>query len=1705
MRDDPNCDWDYGYEECNPSWGGGVCENIFNPDPCRNTAGCKWDDPQWRCVEGSIVNCSAQNTSAMCTLYGECKWNSTNCVLSDCASNCSACNESNACMKSPRDCWWDFGMTQCNPYMDPTCENGACDMCQTVEDCYNNTLHPMNQFCGWWENLSVAPISAGSGISSIEDLLQSSSEPHCRMNTTCEQDCFRCQTQVDCLASNEIAFANRPGACGWDPQAWQPCYPQGFDCSTIDNQSQCDPNPDCNWNDGTQECENVGHTGGGPCDTNCTFCGDQWSCGSSPMGCGWDPQGSPPCVQSKCFTLGCTHCNGHDDCMKADGKYRNEGADGCTWWSVYHPGNDTTTESCKNRDCGTDCTLCYNELGCSSSGVGCEWDNPGQRCNFEMGGNVACNTDCASCTIDGDCWGSFAGCKWDWNQGQVVDVVLQDDEFTPNAVTISRYDSIKFINNDSVDHTATVLEQDLVPPDFFDLTLVPGESYIRDFYYEHNFTIYCSIHGIDVMNMTLVVEERNGSLCSPNDCKQDCGACHDPGSCDKSYAGCFWDMAYGNCVGQGWGMTCTDDCWSCDTQLKCNASNATMWTPQGQMSGCQWVFDFMDGVSACRPMGMEFNCDAMCEQCNETQCENATPYMLPPESSGCKWFPYEMTPKNTQGACHPEGSGGTGSGCPQWDHTSKVECESHTGCKWFSVDQICDPDFSQMTCNERCDLCNKTDCEQASQRCVWDLGYDATVDTPDDFCRDDYGGGFKYGGDCNGNCFDCFDNQSCTQSSSDCRWVKDVMSPMGYHCDPADMPICEEECFQCFSQEDCLASNNSLKAFKSTDYCVWVDDPNFKYCKPNITMEICFAPGDEDNNGLEGCKDPDCSMDPFCGQGMDKDCWIWDEMSGGNQEICECGENGTLEQDGMCTEASQPSNGTGCAWHLVSKPPFFNETEGLCDPKFEDMVFTGMGEEEPIFILHDPCFADEPQWVNVEKNVLENKSWLDICDIGIRDMPDTTAFIMNLRDVDDLALCNFLYENSQNESGKYYFLLDIDDNVSSGCNINVNIAEYDRNPANFNFSENGFEYRLDYIVNATGGSVVETRTVYQCVNGSWGVVQATISGKKDMACKHESIYFGISKADLGNPTNNMHIVAFTAELSGGFGSPLVSMDRAYHAYYTPNTIDFTPPDCANNPTACGSGYDPNNGVMTFENCFPGTGDEDKDGKINCEDEDCLTSIFCSNGTTYNASTDKNAPKITSSKVETEQTMAVIKWTTDEPATGVVQFYGRNASCEQSVQNVSQYNDVFFSNDDYTSTHVVPLDAGNPDPGYALNTALTPNTTYYYKLRSCDQAELFSNSTNSSSSNCAVSKCLNFTTKVPCEGITNQTVCVQQGICKWNVTLTPSCFKQIEFGFEWQSGTEDPTDPLGGVTFEMTIGNETTNISAGTKAKTNETGCNVTLKFKNQMTTLFGNKAPWTIEMQRCCVPKQTINLTSALQVANATNESLFVGMNSGVWQQIAQIMGCKKVYLHLPGFHQDCTNITITHCNESGQDCTDVSLDNASMVFCNGSVSKWELPGSDPTLFSTYTNEYGVDAYAPRILSGPTAEARGTTVGITTYSNEECNITVKYRDCDMSYYNSTYNEFLGYGLCAQFPENITQQGLTAINATLAQLHTTYLTNLTEDTLYYYYVVATDQSNNQRTLNNQEVYYSVLSGGSELLEQETLIIGWNLISLPLIAV
>ena len=1569
--------------------------------------------------------CGAITNSLVCIANQSCEWINNMCVMRI-QNPCINFTTQDLCNQNPDTCFWDSTKGECKP-------GGGGQVNCTLYSNTSDTQCMMNMQCQWNSTSNVCSLSPCASNCSVCD------QGHCPNNPlgcwwdfgmsvckpggggpgmpTCDTgDCFMCLNESDCntLPKPENNF------CAWMLDPGMNTYRCQMNTTCAQDCFRCKNPTECL---ASNETLFANHTGA------CSWDTTQLSCYPAGMGPGG---GGSPCQNN------CTLCGDQFACYGSPAKCKwNESSpikcttspcstncstcgnsNDCQWSPlscVWNPINIT----CGGRSCDNDCTSCGSQTACNTRTPICEWSTSG-LCNYNLsssfGNQLACNSNCTLCSSDSICWGSQIGCEWDYGQVQFP--------------------------------------------------------------------------------------------CRKSNCNLDCRQCSGSTNCQLSKfpGGCHWDAQfgidnrtgqyYGECVANGYGQSCNDDCFMCSGSDQCNASANLKFGGQG----CNFEVDPVTNWSKCVPRGFVMDCEHVCEACNQTQCL-ARNVSSGPGTPSCEW-------KSSENKCRPQGYVNFGGGggffpCPSLDFTDRATCEVHSDCRWESSMSKCLIKESVLGCSGMCSMCiNQTQC-QGNPKCVWDTPPGQTG-----FCRENFeGGGFFYGGNCQGNCFDCHTSTDCNSSSapSGCRWVTDSFG--GTHCDMANMMTCEEECFACMMQAECLASNNSRGYSKAygictnltnladcnaeQPYCNWTGsacvsrvpnacewNPTYMYCKPaNFTQEICFAPGDEDGNGLEGCADhAACDDDPFCKfsptggggegpMGTGVPCFQWDQQNGGSQSICENYTNGTA---------------TGCVWKIVMKPPFMNETMGVCEPKFNDFVFQGMQEGPPNMIFHDFCKRDlnDPE-VNVS-------DWADICDIGIKDMENTVGFVMQLYSIQDLALCNSVFSNSNNRGGRYYFFLDTDANASSGCHIDVNITETDRPEANFVFGEGGLEYKLEYIVsyNPTTGNVTETRTAYRCINGttgSWGILQATITGKKDEACMHQGIYLGILKSDINNPTGKIRIIALTSNASSDVYDNSTQVyypvDRAGPAWYKPGTIDFHPPDCINNPTACGSGFDVGGGFMRFEDCMPGSGDEDFDGQLNCGDSDCFNDMRCAGNTTYVPENDTEAPTVTSSNVDVHSDFAMVFWTTNELATGIVSFYGTNGTCQSNPQNISQPYDSFFPQSRYTPFHGVPLDPRNPR--ISDRVTLSQSTTYYYKTISCDQARV--NVSGTIQPNCGVSACLNFTTTQDCNSITNQTVCQLSSVCRWDNTTTPArCKPGFVFAFNFIPPTTNPRDPLGGLNIMIDRGNGFEVFNPNDVAYIN-CSTNSTLRFTNPNTTINNVTLPWSIDLIGCEVcTAASINLTSTLFAGNNTNGTLYLGLDSQRWYQLAQSFSCDNVYLNLPGVNLSCDSIGLSKCGNNGTSCAGVSGDNATMISCNSTLnmSVWKLPASSG-IFSTYTLS-GSDL-SPPVITSISVSTTNVSATVTWTTNENSNSTVNYgmdvSNLDLYAYNQT-------------------------GTNMSTSHMVVITGLTVNTTYYYSLISSDASGNTRTDTNSGSYYHFMPSTSTI-ELISLISGWNLISLPLV--
>lgn len=305
--------------------------------------------------------------------------------------------------------------------------------------------------------------------------------------------------------------------------------------------------------------------------------------------------------------------------------------------------------------------------------------------------------------------------------------------------------------------------------------------------------------------------------------------------------------------------------------------------------------------------------------------------------------------------------------CPFYDGKGEAACINESKqqyglfCKWENFGGgYCDPDFASMpqTCDYFCGYCNVTNCNSFSSNrgsCKWE----------NNFCKEQF---FDPGFDCSQNCFACINKDNCFNNGpkegmgSACGWIDEFGSPNGGFCDKKEMIAkkdCNQTCFACMGTDQCYNSaancswinneydwNNTAKGNYSLPYTGFIG-----CVKTSNHSEICFMPGDEDNNGVSDCMDSSCADDPYCGYGaggssgggggggMNSNCFQWD----GNETGCN-------------------ANNATCFYHMVGFGAF---QEGLCDPIFMQQMQGNMQMDVP------------PTMIGVDGINDTNKSWPD--------------------------------------------------------------------------------------------------------------------------------------------------------------------------------------------------------------------------------------------------------------------------------------------------------------------------------------------------------------------------------------------------------------------------------------------------------------------------------------------------------------------------------------------------------------------------------------------------------------------------------------------------------------------------------------------------------------------------------------------------------
>ncbi|MBI4738396.1 hypothetical protein HY772_02330 [Candidatus Woesearchaeota archaeon] len=849
----------------------------------------------------------------------------------------------------------------------------------------------------------------------------------------------------------------------------------------------------------------------------------------------------------------------------------------------------------------------------------------------------------------------------------------------------------------------------------------------------------------------------------------------------------------------------------------------------------------------------------------EAQCTNLTTlYYMP-----CEWESAKSRCSVVNSAIYGGGMGGdifdinTQASCQAAGGTWKSDTYSYTNeygqTKTDSFDwcEFAFGNFGKETCADSCWACEQNGTEAwptlaAAQLACSNssVGYckfypDSYAPNTFGYCDPDMGvsfGGFK---DCSTNCFGCFKNQTCAASANNCTWMSD---PFGSNTDGvgsfnasedgvcmsstlANKTNCATNCFACVSNATCDASA------ANGSQCTW--NTNFNYCSSNGTVEVCFLPGDEDNDGSYDCADTDCEENMACGFGFEGGGFSAAGLGAIDSYLC-------TRHDNNLTECNA-QNGTGfplnttsvCFYHPNPGQMASYPIVGWCDPISDKNSQGDMDFDAPPVMLGFDASGDV------------NDPWLDVVGFGIHDSSETLDVGMAVKDMTNLVGCNKVHANSTNMSGKYYRYIDVDGNTTNNC------------ASEFNASLTGFEYKFVHEQNGSNHSnqlyynetINDKKFAYKCSSGTWVPFAAQLNTPVDgcfapPGAMQEGIggvdILVIKKNDLGNPKVPLRIYVLTVN------STNASIDSAGPSYYTPGSIDAKFEDCSATGTDNdGDGLDAENdpdcqkflklGYIQFEQgpqCADGK-DNDGNGYIDCADPSCKYDPFaCTQGLTCE-STDKTSPQIKWQSVDVLPDYAKVAFDSSEPANGTVLFYKNDSNCltlNTTVKDPSLLDS--FSGNEYSQWHDADLSQNT------LNYTLMSNTTYYFKYKMCDLC-----------GNCLISKCTNFT--------------------------TAATFKAFLFKPTMPNGTTMSIPALN-------ISNDT--FAYGKKLNQSQT--------KNVEIVVNNSNSSYSISFLNCSIMKAYDGNLSNAFVYNITTQS--VGMDTDKWQEFSNELGCKYLKMRIP-------------------------------------------------------------------------------------------------------------------------------------------------------------------------------------------------------------
>jgi len=990
----------------------------------------------------------------------------------------------------------------------------------------------------------------------------------------------------------------------------------------------------------------------------------------------------------------------------------------------------------------------------------------------------------------------------------------------------------------------------------------------------------------------------------------------------------------------GGATDCGKDCKACD--FFANPSQACA----SSIVGCGWVNDSSSPKGGFCQSSSKKSCSSDCFSCGDQNfCSNSSNH----PGLNCSWDPayYFCKPMNFAGEICFNGKDD--------DSDTKIDCA--------------DPDctFDQFCGGSSIGSSGGTDCKKqatvgsctgnnasSGKACVWvtpPWGGSSYCDFPGSSCwlyesnvtgcTTGIGCEWKnsssfipFTGFCEINktnanvCFNStnFNNQTRCAAGSDCQWVVDAFNPSGGRCDFRLFASCSNRT----SSSTCCTSGNCNLIGGN---CTWRNDSysfNGGFCDP-----ICFTAGlNSSQCSVQSASGSGCA---FRGTTCEPDLFATGGGGGGGNVGC--------HQFDTNYTACIKQNLT-CAWMNFTMGGVAGE--GFCDSKGQLGVVNMMDQSPPKIIGFDPNESTIP-------------GEIDIREYGIKDSLQSLSLGILVRNMTNASVCRGYYlgggfgslplKANGTAPTKFYFYLDTNANKTDNCN-----ATYQNGSI-----EKGYEFLIKYLVSFSNGSVTETKSFLKCSGGTWVLTNVPLSSNRQMMCSISVPAFGADSPKLGgvaiivdkeslesfstyNKTTPMRVLVSSANETYTEVNPLDSPAAA--GYYTPGTADFKFVDCSNPDTKDDKCKNFQKfGFNIYEDCKNGQ-DDDGDGLADCGDPKCGFTPSCAGGNGFNFTADPNdktTPSLTFSNVEITHVGSTIKFDSNEPANGSLDFYRNDSTCTTVNMSIAELGDPAVTFDNYKPFHAVPLELNT------LGYDLTNGTTYYYKTTLCDV-----------SGNCATSACLNFTTK------------------------TENSFKNFVFKLKLPSGFNVTIPALNySGNFTTTVGGKT--YENGIKANASITrGINVTVNCgESQSLTFVG------VDILK---PK-SIDMTTAFVCDSATR---VLGMNSSSksWNQVVSDLGMggysDYVKLTFPLAYSADNNIS--WCNDALTNCTNVN----SFANCSsggGQKTDCKIPTS--LGFSTYQVSVPGSSSSSTTSSGGGGGGGAAATG-KTYAVSESQISSGY-------------------------------------------------------------------------------------------------------------